>query len=78
MNFPLTAVANGRIKPAVMADLQRLVGLTDATWHLCRARDELLAAGYGSWAGGLLELFDAIALEIDWLSTEDKGPEAAR
>jgi hypothetical protein len=60
-----------------MADVQRLVGLTDATWHLSRARDELLAAGYASWAGGLLELFDTIALEIEWLSTEEKDPGAA-
>jgi hypothetical protein len=71
MKFPLTAAANGRIKPPVMADVQRLVGLADATGHLWRARDELLAVGYGSWAGGLIELLDAIALEIEWLSSEE-------
>ena len=62
--------------PRVMADVQRLVGLADATGHLWRARDELLAAGYGSWAGGLAELLDAIALEIEWLSDEESDPGA--
>jgi hypothetical protein len=59
-----------------MGDVHRLVGLSDATEHLWRARHELLSAGYPTWASGLIELLDTIALEIEWLSSEDKGPEA--
>jgi hypothetical protein len=61
-----------------MGDVQRVTGLTDATGHLWSARHELMAAGYGSWTDALLELIDTIRLEIDWLSSEDGGPGAAR
>jgi hypothetical protein len=59
-----------------MADVERLAGLSGASGHLLRAREELLTAGYGLWAGGLIELLDAIALEIEWLSSEGPGPGA--
>jgi hypothetical protein len=54
-----------------MGDAPRLLGLSDAKDHLWRARHELLTAGYGSWGENLVELIDAIALEIDWLSHEE-------
>jgi hypothetical protein len=74
MNFSLTAAANGRITPPVMANIERLAGLSDASGYLLRARAELLSAGYGLWTGALIELLDAIALEVEWLSSEEAGP----
>jgi len=60
----------------VMTAPPRLAGLTDARDHLWRARHELLTAGYGPWVDGLVELIDAIALEIDWLSSEEDDRQA--
>jgi hypothetical protein len=60
-----------------MHDGPKLAGLTDARDHLWHARHELLAAGYGPWVDNLIELIDAIALEIEWLSSEGRGPGAA-
>ena len=57
-----------------MANMERLAGLSDASGHLWRARVELMSAGYGLWAGALIELLDAIALEVEWLSNEESGP----
>jgi hypothetical protein len=71
ITFPLTAARGGAQIRGVMGDAPRLVGLSDARDHLWRARHELLTAGYGSWVGNLVELIDAIALEIEWLSSED-------
>lgn len=59
-----------------MAAPPRLVGLTDAKDYLWRARHELLTAGYGPWVDGLVELIDAIALEIEWLSSEEDDRQA--
>jgi hypothetical protein len=49
-----------------------LVGLAEASEHLWRAREDLVTAGYGDWVGRVAELLDAIALEIRWLSTDEK------
>jgi hypothetical protein len=62
---------------ALMSDPRRLAGLADASDHLWRARHELLSAGYGLWVGNLLELIEAISLEIEWLSREGGGSEPA-
>lgn len=74
MTFPLTGVRSRAHIPRVMGDAPRLIGLTDARDHLWQARHELLTAGYGSWVGNLIELIDAIALEIEWLSSEESDP----
>lgn len=58
-----------RDNPPAMGHVPRLVGLADATEHLWEARQVLLEAGYGSWAGGLDEVIETIRLEIDWLSS---------
>lgn len=55
-----------------MIDVRRLVGLAEASEHLWRAREDLVTAGYGDWVGRVAELLGAIALEIRWLSTEQK------
>ena len=55
-----------------MIDVRRLVGLAEASEHLWRAREDLVTAGYGDWVGRVAELLDAIALEIRWLSTDEK------
>ena len=63
-----------RDNPRAMGHVPRLVGLADATEHLWEARQVLVEAGYGSWAGGLVELIDTIRLEIDWLSSGETDP----
>jgi hypothetical protein len=55
-----------------MIDVRRLVGLAEASEHLWRAREDLVTAGYGDWVPRVAELLNAIALEIRWLSTEEK------
>jgi hypothetical protein len=55
-----------------MIDVRRLVGLAEASEHLWRAREDLVTAGYGDWVPRVAELLKAIALEIRWLSTEEK------
>ena len=59
-----------------MIDVRRLVGLAEASEHLWRAREDLVTAGYGDWVGRVAELLDAIALEIRWLSTDEKDGSA--
>jgi len=61
-----------------MIDVRRLVGLAEASEHLWRAREDLVTAGYGDWVGRVAELLDAIALEIRWLSTDEKDPNSIR
>ena len=56
-----------------MIDVRRLVGLAEASEHLWRAREDLVTAGYGDWVPRVAELLDAIALEIRWLSTDEKN-----
>jgi hypothetical protein len=37
-----------------------------------------VTAGYGDWVGRVAELLDAIALEIRWLSTDEKDSNSVR
>jgi hypothetical protein len=76
MTFPLTAAGRPVHIRRDMHDGPKLAGLTDAKDHLWQARHELLAAGYESWLGNLIELIDAVVLEIEWLSTEEREPGA--
>jgi hypothetical protein len=57
-------------KPAVMEEARRLANLSDAGDHLRHAHHELLSAGYGLWVDNLLELLEAITLEMEWLAQE--------
>jgi hypothetical protein len=74
MSFLLTATPITGENALAMIDVRRLVGLADASEHLWRARQDLVTAGYGDWVGRVAELLDTIALEIRWLSTDEKDP----
>jgi hypothetical protein len=46
---------------------QKILNLADVVDYLCRAQDELTAAGYDEWSRELGELIEAIDLEVGWL-----------
>ena len=70
--FPVDSQHHTRENAQAMIDVRRLVGLAEASEYLWRAREDLVTAGYGDWVGRVAELLDAIALEIRWLSTDEK------
>ena len=76
--FPVDSQHDTRENALAMIDVRRLVGLAEASEHLWRAREDLVTAGYGDWVGRVAELLDAIALEIRWLSTDEKDSNSIR
>lgn len=56
-----------------MPHLQNILRLAEAVERLCRAQDELTAAGYDQWARQLGELIETLDIEISWLQTTSPG-----
>ena len=77
MEFLLTATRRPMHNPPIMADARRLANLSDAGDHLRHAQHELLSAGYGLWVDNLLDLLEAITLEMEWLAQEGDSTQSS-